>query len=106
MKWKHKIMGWEARTPFYDIELSKSVSFSYEADGMKQTVNLPFKLVVADENWEEIPDGRWLDEQFSVREFMEAFAMVITESAAGHDSVVGKGMVDRKIRKRYEKTDK
>lgn len=105
MKWKHKIMGWEARTPFYDVEISRNVSFTYEADGMKQTVSLPLKLVQADENWEEVPDGRWLDEQFSVKEFMEAFAMVITESASGHDSVVAKGMVDRKIRKRYEKTD-
>jgi hypothetical protein len=104
MKWKHKTMGWEAKTQYYDIELGKTVSFSYEAGGLKQTVHLPFDLVSADENWEEIPDGRWLDEQFTVREFMEAFAMVITEAACGHDSVVGKGMVDRKIRKRYEKS--
>ncbi len=103
MKWKHKVLGWEAKTPYYDIELGKSVSFSYEAGGLKQTVHLPFNLVDADDNWEEVPDGRWLDEQFTVREFMEAFAMVITEAASGHDSVVGKGMVDRKIRKRYEK---
>ena len=96
-------MGWEARTPYYDIEISKSVSFSYEADGMKQTVNLPFKLVVADENWEEIPDGRWLDQEFTVREFMEAFAMCIAEGATCHDSLVAKGIVDRKIEKRYEK---
>ena len=103
MKWKHKIMGWEARTPYYDIEISKSVSFTYEADGMKQTVNLPFKLVVADENWEEIPDGRWLDQEFTVREFMEAFAMCIAEGATCHDSLVAKGIVDEKIEKRYEK---
>ena len=106
MKWKHKIMGWEAQTRYYDIELSKSAYFSYEAGGLKQTINLPFDLIQADENWEEIPDGRWLDEQFTVKEFMEAFAMVITEEASGHDSVVGKGMVDKKIKKRYEKTDK
>lgn len=103
MKWKHKVMGWEAKTQYYDIELGKSISFSYEAGGLKQTVHLPFDLVNADDNWEEVPDGRWLDEQFTVREFMEAFAMVITEAASGHDSVVGRGMVDRKIRKRYGK---
>ncbi len=103
MKWKHKVMGWEAKTQYYDIELGKSISFSYEAGGLKQTVHLPFDLVNADDNWEEVPDGRWLDEQFTVKEFMEAFAMVITEAASGHDSVVGKGMVDRRIRKRYEK---
>ena len=106
MKWKHTIMGWEAQTRYYDIELSKSAYFSYEAGGLKQTINLPFDLIQADENWEEIPDGRWLDEQFTVKEFMEAFARVITEEASGHDSVVGKGMVDKKIKKRYEKTDK
>jgi hypothetical protein len=103
MKWKHKIMGWEAKTQYYDIELGKEASFSYEAGGVKKTVYLPFDLVQADENWEEVPDGRWLNEQFTVREFMEAFAMVITEAASGHDSVVGKGMVDRKIKKRYKK---
>ena len=106
MKWKHTIMGWEAQTRYYDIELTKGAYFSYEAGGLKQTINLPFDLIQADENWEEIPDGRWLDEQFTVKEFMEAFAMVITEEASGHDSVVGKGMVDKKIKKRYEKTDK
>ena len=106
MKWKHKQMGWEAQTPYYDIELSRSVSFKYEAEGLRRTVSLPYDVVILDDNWEELPDGRWLDEEFTVREFMEAFAMVITEAAAGHDSVVGKGMVDRKIRKRYEKTDK
>ena len=103
MKWKHKITGWEAKTQYYDIELNKSITFSYEAGGLKQTVYLPFDLVNVDDNWEEVPDGRWLDETFTVREFMEAFAMVITEEAAGHDSIVGKGMVDRKIKKRYEK---
>jgi hypothetical protein len=105
MKWKHKIMGWEARTPYYDIELSKSVSFSYEAEGLKRTVNLPYDVVVLDENWEELPDGRWLDEQFTVREFMEAFAMCIAEGATCHDSLVGKVMVDRKMKKRHEKED-
>jgi hypothetical protein len=102
MKWKHKIMGWEARTQYYDVELSKDAFFTYEVGGIKKTVYLPFDLVQADDNWEEIPDGRWLDETFTVREFMEAFAMVITEAACGHDSVVGKGMVDRKIKKRYK----
>ena len=96
-------MGWEAKTQYYDIELGKSISFSYEAGGLKQTVYLPFDLVNADENWEEVPDGRWLDEQFTVREFMEAFAMCIAEGATCHDSVVGKGMVDKKIRERYQK---
>ena len=103
MKWKHKIMGWEAQTRYYDIELSKGAYFSYEAGGLKQTITLPFDLIQADENWEEVADGRWLDEQFSVREFMEAFAMTISEGAHNHDSIVGKGMVDRKIRERYEK---
>ena len=103
MKWKHKIMGWEAKTQYYDIELGKSISFSYEVGGLKQTVHLPFDLVDADDNWEEVPDGRCLDEQFTVREFMEAFAMCITEGATCHDSLVGKGMVDKKIRQRYEK---
>ena len=102
MKWKHKVMGWEARTPFYDVEMNKGASFCYEAGGLQKTVYLPLDIIQADDNWEEVPDGRWLDEQFTVREFMEAFAMVITEAASGHDSVVGKGMVDRKIRKKYE----
>ena len=105
MKWKHKVMGWEARTPYYDVELSKNASFSYEAGGLKRTVNLPFDLVEADDNWEEVPDGRWLDEAFTVREFMEAFAMCITEGATCHDSLVGKLMVDTKMKKRYEKED-
>jgi hypothetical protein len=103
MKWKHKIMGWEAKTQYYDIELSKGAHFSYEAGGLKQTVHLPFDLVNADDNWEEVPDARWLDEQFTVREFMEAFAMCIAEGATCHDSMVGKLMVDKKIRERYEK---
>jgi hypothetical protein len=102
MKWKHKLLGWEAQTPYYDIELGKNVSFCYEVEGLRHTVYVPFDLIQADGNWEEVPDGRWLDEQFTVREFMEAFAMVITEAASGHDSVVGKGMVDRKIKKRYK----
>ena len=106
MKWKHKIMGWEAQTRYYDIELDKSAYFSYEAGGLKQTVHLPFDLIQADDNWEEVPDGRWLDEQFSVREFMEAFIMTISEGAHNHDSLVAKGMVDRKIKERYNKTDK
>ena len=96
-------MGWEAKTQYYDIELGRSISFSYEVGGLKQTVHLPFDLVDADDNWEEVPDGRWLDEQFTVREFMEAFAMSIAEGATCHDSLVGKGMVDKKIRQRYKK---
>ena len=103
MKWKHKILGWEARTQFYEVELSKGVSFSYEAGGLNQTVHLPFNLVQADDNWEEVPDGRWLDETFTVREFMEAFAMCITEGATCHDSLVGKLMVDKELKQRYEK---
>lgn len=106
MKWKHKQMGWEAQTPYYDIEISKSVSFKYEAEGLKRTVNLPYDVVILDDNWEEIPDGRWLDQQFTVREFMEAFIMTISEGANNHDSLVAKGMVDRKIKERYNKTDK
>lgn len=102
MKWKHKQMGWMAQTQYYDVQISKSVYFVYEAGGMKQTIFLPFDLVISDPNWEEIPDGRWLDQTFTVRDFMEGFAMVITEEAAGHDSVVAKGMVDRKIKSRYE----
>jgi hypothetical protein len=102
MKWKHKIMGWEAQTMYYDIELTKNAYFSYEAGGLKHTVHLPTKVIEADANWEEIPDGRWLDFEFTVREFMEAFAMVITEGANGHDSLVAKLMVDRKIKKRYK----
>ena len=98
-------MRWEAKKQYYDIELSKSVSFSYEAEGLKRTVNLPYDVVVLDENWEELPDGRWLDEQFTVREFMEAFVMCIAEGATCHDSLVAKGMVDRKMKKRYEKED-
>jgi hypothetical protein len=103
MKWKHKILGWEAKTQFYDIELGKSASFSYEAGGIQKTIHLPFDLVQADDNWEEIPDGRWLDETFTVREFMEAFAMCITEGATCHDSLVGKLMVDKELKQRYEK---
>ena len=96
-------MGWEAKTQYYDIELNKSITFSYEAGGLKRTVHLPFDLVNADANWEEIPDARWLEEQFTVREFMEAFAMCIAEGATCHDSLVAKLMVDKKIRERYKK---
>ena len=103
MKWKHKLLGWEAQTPYYDIELHKNVSFCYEVEGLRHTVYVPFDLIQADGNWEEVPDGRWLDEQFTVREFMEAFAMCIAEGATCHDSMVGKLMVDKKIRERYEK---
>lgn len=101
MKWKHKIMGWEAKTEYYDMEISKNVSFLYEVDDIKQKVYLPFKLFILDNNWEEIPDGRWLDETCTIREFMEAFAMVITESASGHDSYAAKAFVDKKIKMRY-----
>lgn len=105
MKWKHKVMGWEAQTRYYDIELGKGAYFSYEAGGLKQTITLPFDLIQADDNWEEVADGRWLDEQFTVREFMEAFVMCIAEGATCHDSLVAKGMVDRKMKKRHEKED-
>ena len=103
MKWKHKQTGWIAQTTYYDVKVTKHASFSYEAGGLKQTVSLPTEIIQADENWEEIPDGRWLDKEFTVKEFMEAFAMVITEGANNHDSLVAKGMVDRKIKERHEK---
>ena len=108
MKWKHKLTGWVAKTDQYKLEYSDGARFSYEVGGLKHKVYLPTNLIQADENWEEIPDDRWLRESFTVEEFMKAFAMVITEEAAGHDSVVAKGMVDRRVRLYYgpQKEDK
>jgi len=102
MKWKHKQTGWLAQTHYYKLEFSKEAFFSYEVGGMKHTTYLPIEMIKLDENWEEIADDRWLDETFTVRAFMEAFAMLISSDGASHDSFVAKNMVDKRIRLNYQ----
>lgn len=114
MKWKHKTKGWIARTQEY-VPDKKYISFknvvvNIAEDAKEKSIDndkyVPAELVILDEsNWEEIPDERWLDHfNFTVRQFMEAFAMTISESGGCHDSAVAKGMVDNLIDKIHHNT--
>lgn len=94
MKWKHKQTGWLAQTRYYQF-LQEGVVVNYKVGDKEISFTLPIELVQADENWEELPDDRWLDLKLSVKEFMEAFAMTIDISGQSHDSLVVKTLVDR-----------
>ena len=94
MKWKHKQTGWLAQTRYYNL-LQEGVIVNYKVDDKIHTFVLPIELVQADENWEELPDDRWLDLKLSAKEFMEAFAMTIDPGGNSHDSLVVKMLVDR-----------
>ena len=108
MKWKHKTAGWTAMTYEYGSKKEHLVPHHKVLVTMidsEEEVYIPTKLILADPNWEEIPDERWLDHfRFTVREFMEAFAMTISESASSHDSVVAKGMVDKILDRIHHET--
>ena len=96
MKWNHKKLGWTAQTTYYDMPNSH-ITCTILKDGGEINFSLPRLLIENDNNWEEVPDGRWLNYQMTAREFMEAFAMVITEGANGHDSFVVKSKIDKKL---------
>ena len=94
MKWKHKQTGWEAKTHYYEYP-DQGVIVKYKVGGNDVSFTLPLGIVQADENWEEIPDDRWLRLRLTAKEFMEAFAMTIDPSGNGHDSFVMKQLIDR-----------
>jgi hypothetical protein len=94
MKWKHKQTGWLAQTHYYEYP-SQGVKVEYEVGGAKVSFTLPLKLVLADDNWEEITDDRWLKFRLTIKEFMEAYAMTIDPSGCNHDSLVAKTLIDR-----------
>ncbi len=96
MKWKNKVTGWTAQSEYYSYPTS-AIKCKYTNGEKNVEFNIPYQLIQADENWEEIPDGRWLDYQMSAREFMEAFAMTITDGACGHDSYVVKRKIDKSL---------
>ena len=93
MKWKHKQTGWLAQTRYYQL-LQEGVSVNYKVGDKETLITLPIELVQADENWEELPDDRWLNLKLSAKEFMEAFAMTIDPGGSNHDSLVVKMLVD------------
>lgn len=97
MKWKHKINGWEAATLYYLHQKSNIYCYVPLSEGKIHSFTIPYDLIEYDNNWEEIPDGRWLDYTLSAREFMEAFAMTITDDACGHDSFVVKMKIDKSL---------
>jgi hypothetical protein len=94
MKWKHKQTGWEAKTHYYEFP-DQGAIVKYEVGGANVSFTLPFEIIQADENWEEIDDDRWLRLRLTAKEFMEAFAMTVDSSGNGHDSFVMKQFVDR-----------
>jgi hypothetical protein len=94
MKWKHKQTGWLAQTRYYNL-LLEGVIVNYKVDDKIHTFVLPVELVQADQNWEEMPDDRWLEFSLSAKQFMEAFAMTIDPSGCSHDSLVVKQLIDR-----------
>jgi len=94
MKWKHKTTGWTAQTAYYEMPRS-SITCTMETDGRKVHFHIPGELILADSNWEELPDERWLDKPLTAREFMEAFAMTIDTSATSHDAFVVKSLIDK-----------
>ena len=93
MKWKHKQTGWLAQTRYYQL-LQEGVIVNYKVGDKETLITLPIELVQADENWEELPDDRWLNLKLSAKEFMEAFAMTIDPGGSNHDSLVVKMLVD------------
>ena len=94
MKWKHKQTGWLAQTRYYQL-LQEGVIVNYKVGNKEISFTLPIELVQADENWEELPDDRWLDLNLTAREFMKAFVMTIDPGGNDHDSLVVKMLVDR-----------
>jgi len=87
-------MGWLAQTRYYHL-LQEGVVVNYKVDDKTHTFILPIELVQADENWEEMPDDRWLELALTAKQFMEAFAMTIDPSGCNHDSLVVKQLIDR-----------
>ena len=98
MKWKHKTLGWTAKTYYYN-GLQSSITCTIIKDEEQVNITMPRELIDNDSNWQEIPDGRWLDYSMTAREFMEAFAMVITDGATNHDSYVVKSLIDKNLNK-------
>lgn len=96
MKWKHKTLGWTAQNAYYDMPES-NLTCTILKDGGEINFSIPKLLIENDNNWEAVPDGRWLDFKLTAREFMEAFAMVITEGANNHDSFVVKSKIDKML---------
>jgi hypothetical protein len=102
MKWKHKQTGWEAKTHYYEFP-DQGVIVKYDIGGTKVSFTLPLEIVQADENWEEMPDDRWLEFSLTAKQFMEAFAMTIDPSGCNHDSLVVKQLIDRMYMEKKQK---
>lgn len=102
MKWKHKQTDWLAQTHYYEFP-DQGVIVKYDIGGTKVSFTLPLEIVQADENWEEIPDDRWLRLRLTAKEFMEAFAMTIDPSGCNHDSLVVKQLIDRMYMEKKQK---
>ena len=96
MKWKHKTLGWTAQNAYYEMPESH-INCTINKDNNEIRFQIPRLLIDNDDNWQEVPDGRWLNYKVTAREFMEAFSMVITEGGSSHDSFVVKNMIDKML---------
>jgi len=109
MKWKHKTLGWIAETGAYSdkihMKIPEYVDYQHAkiSRESKEGFNAPISFVLEDKGWKEIPDERWLEYKFTIREFMEAFSMVISDSGGSHDSCVAKKMADSVLSEHIER---
>jgi hypothetical protein len=82
MKWKNKKTGWIATTidycdtPHMIDEYINELWVTIIHESTTTSFKTPIKFVLDDEQWQPIPDERWLEFRFTMREFMEALGII------------------------------
>lgn len=103
MKWKHSKLGWIAQTYEYcdtqhmtpEYIKDETVIVYRELENKTSTYSqMPIEFVLDDDAWQPIPDDRWTEYRFTIREFLQAFNCVVLDS---HDATVLKSMADKQL---------